>query len=96
MRHNPVSAQRKVSLTFCDCHHICNPFGLVEFGEVLCNKVLLSRENQVLGWIAGLLTSPVEHHDPRQERLQNAKMIHEEDKNKETLVKFSPKFKVAT
>ena len=75
---------------------MCSAFGLVGLGEVLSKKVLLARENPVLGWIAGLLTSLVEHHDPRQERLQNAKIIHEEDKNRETLVKFPPKFKVAT
>ena len=81
MIHNPVSAHSKVSLTFCDGYHICNAFGLVELREVLCNKVLLARVKLVLGWIAGLLTSFVERHDPRQERLQNAKIIDEEDKN---------------
>ena len=81
MIHNPVSAHSKVSLTFCDCYHICGACGLVELKEVLCKKVLLARVKLVLGWIAGLLTSFVERHDPRQERLQNAKIIDEKDKN---------------
>ena len=82
-------------MTFCDYYHVSIAFGLIEWGEVLCNKVLLARESPVSDWIAKLVTFHVEHLDPRQKKLQNAKIIDEEDKSRVTLVNPSPKFKVA-